>query len=280
MSQFISLNQLEIIAEDAFLPALSSAALYGRGVFTTVAVYNSEPFQWKKHWERLIENSEKIRLNLSEYNQNDVKQNLARVIEKNKLAHSRARLTFFDEAPTKLWQTSVKRSTSLLIITGELPSVSDNLSLAISDFRINSTAPLAGVKSCNYLDNVLSLENAKDKGFDEAIRLNERGEVVSASMANIFWIKDGEIITPSLETGCLRGTTRSFVLENFTVKQKKANLAELDDADEIFLTSAGIGIANVKSFYKRTFVGEITNHIKEEFLRCCYSDLPIANTSL
>jgi branched-subunit amino acid aminotransferase/4-amino-4-deoxychorismate lyase len=280
MSQFISLNQLEIIAEDAFLPALSSAALYGRGVFTTVAVYNSEPFQWKKHWERLIENSEKIRLNLSEYNQNDVKQNLARVIEKNKLTHSRARLTFFDEAPTKLWQARLKRSTSLLIITGELPSVSDNLSLAISDFRINSTAPLAGVKSCNYLDNVLSLENAKDKGFDEAIRLNERGEVVSASMANIFWIKDREIITPSLETGCLRGTTRSFVLENFTVKEKKANLAELDDADEIFLTSTGIGIANVKSFNKRTFVCETTNHIKEEFLRCCYSGLSVNKTSL
>jgi len=266
MSQFVSLNQREIIAEDAFLPAISSAVFYGRGIFTTVAVYNREPFQWKKHWERLIENSEKIRLDLSEYDEDNVKQNLVRVVEKNKLTHSRARLTFFDESPAKIWQTRLKRKISLLIMTGELPAVSDNLSLTISDFRINSTAPLAGVKSCNYLENILSLENAKEKGFDEAIRLNERGEVVSASMANIFWIKDGEIITTSLETGCLRGTTRSFVLENFTVKEKKASLDELINADEIFLTSAGIGIAKVKRFNGKDFNGKTVEEIQSEFL--------------
>jgi branched-chain amino acid aminotransferase len=273
MFLFVSLNNREIFAENAFLPALSSAALYGRGVFTTVAVYNREPFQWKKHWERLIENSEKIRLDLSEYDEDNVKQNLVRVVEKNKLTHSRARLTFFDESPNKYWQTKLKRTTTLLIIAGELPAVSDNLNLTISDFRTNSTSPLAGVKSCNYLENILSLENAKEKGFDEAIRLNERGEVVSTSMANIFWVQDGEIITPSLETGCLSGTTRSFVLENFTVKEKKASLDELINADEIFLTSAGIGIAKVKRFNGKVFNSETVEQIQSEFF--CRTNLKV-----
>jgi branched-subunit amino acid aminotransferase/4-amino-4-deoxychorismate lyase len=280
MSQFVIFNKQLCAAEDAFLPAVSSAVFYSRGVFTTVAIYNSEPFQWKKHWARLIKNSEKLKLDLSEFSEESVKQNLVQVIGKNKLKSGRARLTFFDESPNKLWQTTLKRATSFLITTGELRSVSDNLSLMISDFQVNSTSPLAGVKSCNYLENILSLEDAKNKGFDEAVRLNVNGEIVSVSMANIFWVKGGELFTPSLKTGCLSGTTRSFVLENFSVKETEANLATLRDADEIFLTSTGIGIANVKSFDKKNFAGEITNYINEKFLRRCYLDLSINNTSL
>lgn len=267
MSQFVSLNQQVSIAEDAYLPAISSAMFYGRGIFTTVAIYNSEPFQWKKHWTRLIENSKKIKLDLCEYDADNVKQNLAQVIEQNKLISARARLTFFDESPNKLWQPALKRTTSLLIITGKSLSVLTSLNLTISDFRINSTSPLTGVKSCNYLENILSFENAKDKGFDEAIRLNESGEIVSASMANVFWIKNKEILTPSLETGCLKGTTRSFVMENFTVKEKKASIDELINADEIFLTSAGIGIAKVKEFNKKTFNSKTIEKIQAEFFR-------------
>jgi len=265
MSQFVSLNQQVSVAEEAYLPAISSAVFYGRGIFTTVAIYNSEPFQWKKHWARLIENSKKIKLDLSEYDAHSVKQNLAQVIEQNKLTSARARLTFFDESPNKLWQTTLKRATSFLIITGKSLSVPASLNLTISDFRINSTSPLAGVKSCNYMENILSFENAKDKGFDEAIRSNESGEIVSASMANIFWIKNKEILTPSLETGCLKGTTRSFVMENFIVKEKKASINELMNADEIFLTSAGIGIAKVKKINKKTFNSKTIEKIQAEF---------------
>jgi len=52
----------------------------------------------------------------------------------------------------------------------------------------------------NYLDNVLSWEEAHARDFDEAVRLNERGEVVSATMANIFWVKDGAVHTPAPST--------------------------------------------------------------------------------
>ncbi len=102
------------------------------------------------------------------------------------------------------------------------------------------------MKSCNYLENILALEDAKAKNFDETVRLNEKGEIVSACMANIFWKKNGAIYTPSLETGCLNGTTREFILENFKVAETKAQLKALKKADEIFLTSAGIGVVNCK----------------------------------
>jgi hypothetical protein len=63
-----------------------------------------------------------------------------------------------------------------------------------------------------------------------------------------FWKKNDAIYTPNLEAGCLKGTTRDFILENFAVEERASNLSELCEADEIFLTSAGIGIvaANLK----------------------------------
>ena len=242
MHNFVGFNNQIIPAETAFLSAISSAALYGKGIFTTVAIYNSKPFLWEKHWRRLTENSQKIGICLSEFSEEVAGNQLSEIIKKNNFTRGRGRLTFFDESHTSLWQTNSKRKTNLLIQTGDFRKIKNNLCLTVSPFRVNSTSPLVGVKSCNYLENIVSLEDAKVKGFDEAIRLNEKGEIVSACLANLFWKKGGAIFTPSLETGCLKGTTREFVLENFTVEERKAELIELKKADEFFLTSAGIGV--------------------------------------
>lgn len=242
MHKFVFYNHKILPAENAFLSAASSAALYGRGIFTTVSVHDFVPFLWEKHWRRLTGNARKIKVDLAGFSEESVKKSLSKIIEKNDLARGRARLTFFDESPTSVWQTNQKNRTNLLIQTAEFRPAPEKFRLTVSPFRINSMSPLAGVKSCNYLENILALDNVKVKGFDEAVRLNEKDEIVSACLANIFWKKNDAIYTPALETGCLEGTTRSFVLENFTVEERTSSLTELHEADEIFLTSAGIGI--------------------------------------
>jgi len=269
MHKFVSFNQEIIFTKDAFLPAISSASFYGKGIFTTIAIYNAKPFRWEKHWQRLVVNAEIVGIDLSEFDEENVKKSLSEIIEKNKLANARARITFFDQSPNKVWQIEPKRRTDFLIVTADFRAVSENFCLTVSPFPVNSTSPLTGVKSCNYLENLLAFEDVKAKGFDEAIRLNERNEVVSALMANIFWTKNGEVFTPSLQTGCMNGTTRSFILENFSVKETKANLAEVKNADEIFLTSSGIEVAEVKTLDEQIFKGEIINRIQMEFSRQC-----------
>ena len=247
MHKFVSFNRQILPAENAFLAAASSAALYGRGIFTTVAIHDSTAFLWEKHWRRLTANGQKIGIDLAGFSEAKILESLLETIEKNNLTHGRARLTFYDESPSAVWQSGTKHRTNLLIQTGDFRPVPEIFRLTVSPYRINSTSPLAGVKSCNYLENILALEDAQAKNFDEAIRLNEKDEIVSACLANVFWKKDGAIYTPSLETGCLNGTTREFVLESFAeVKERKAGLIELDEADEVFLTSAGIGIVNCK----------------------------------
>lgn len=241
MHAFASFNQKIHSSEEIRLSAVSSAALYGKGIFTTVAIYDGKPFLWEKHWRRLTGNAEKINLNLSDFSEETVRDALSEIVSKNKLGDGRARITFIDESAGGIWSFETNLRTSCLITTADFREIKDS-NLTVSPFRINSQSPLAGVKSCNYLENLLALDEAKQRGFEEAIRLNERGEIVSASMANIFWVKDKKISTPALETGCLAGTTREFLMENFPVREVKTEMNEVREANEIFLTSAGLGI--------------------------------------
>jgi branched-subunit amino acid aminotransferase/4-amino-4-deoxychorismate lyase len=240
-------------ADEALIPAVSAAAMYGRGLFTTIAVYNGEPFLLEKHWRRLDDNADKLGVNL-ETSFDQIEMWLRDLIAKNKLSDGRARVTLFDSARSGPWVRSSKTRTDVVIITGEKVERPNTPRLTISAYIVNSRSPLAGIKSCNYLEHLMAYKDAKQRGFDEAIRLDERGEVTSAAMANIFWLCDDKLYTPSLETGCLAGTTREFILENLVVREVCIGLGELLAADAVFLSSAGVGIRPVASIDDKEFV--------------------------
>ncbi len=234
------------------LSAISSAALFGKGVFTTIAIDNSEPFLWPKHWRRLTENANRLGIDLSDFSSELVRLSLTDIIKKNSLRTGRARLTFFDEKPSQIWSFKSPHKTSLLITTAEFRNVAE-VRLTVSGFPVTSASPLVNIKSCNYLENLLAVEEARRRGFDEALRLNERGHITAGCLANVFWLKGNKIYTPSLKTGCLAGTMREFLLENFEIFEVEKPLTNLRKADGIFLTSAGLKIAEVKQFETRIF---------------------------
>lgn len=241
MHKFVSFNQQIFPASETKLSAISSASLYGKGIFTTIAIYDSQPFLWEKHWARLLDNAFRIELGF-DISEELVRTSLSEIISQNKVKNGRARLTFFDESAKGIWAIENNKTTSLLITTDDFRLVSDKLKLTVSPYGVNSISPLVNTKSCNYLENILAFEEANKRGFAEAIRLNEKGEVVSACLANIFWVKNDEFFTPSLKTGCLAGTTREFVLEKYKVFEVAEKLETLQNADAVFLTSAGLGI--------------------------------------
>ena len=86
--------------------------------------------------------------------------------------------------------------------------------------------------------------------------LNEKGEIASASMANVFWVKEGKLRTPARECGCRAGTVRRWVLERSgqKVEEGRWKKEELDGAEEIFLTNARIGIQPVVLWHGKKLV--------------------------
>jgi branched-subunit amino acid aminotransferase/4-amino-4-deoxychorismate lyase len=238
---------------EPMIAALSAAALYGTGVFTTIAIYEGSPFLLEKHWRRLQKDGDKIGLDIDFISFVELESSLNELISANSVKNGRSRITIFDTSSTEIWKTDIKGSASVLITTGDFRVQLEQLRLTFSPYPINSRSPLAGVKSCNYLENLLASKEARSRGFHEAIRLNERGEITSASMANLFWLRDGELFTPTVETGCLAGTTREFILENFECEQAIVERGELSAIDSLYVCSAGLGIRQVKSLDDRSF---------------------------
>ena len=261
MHPVIYLNKVMLEATKARVAPVSSAMLYGRGVFTTVAIYNGKPFLWPEHWRRLSSHAEKLNIEGAGLNERNVGEALRKLCSVNQVKSGRARVILLARSGRDVWRTKKEstRKTDLLIMTGEPQRVSAaGMSLAVSPYRVNTMSPLVGIRSLNYLEQVLSWEEAQSRDFDEAVTLNERGEIVSATMANIFWFKDGTLHTPALSTGAIAGVTRAAVLELagkqfIPAVEGVYELADLTDADEIFLTSASIGVAQVTTFDFRQY---------------------------
>lgn len=249
MHRFASFNRRILPVSDIRLNPISNAGLYGRGVFTTLAVHRGRPFLWEKHWRRLKDNADRLGIGLKDLRESDVFDTLLELIERNGVEEGRARLTFFDGSTDgSLWSGPNGSGTDLLIQTADRREVSEIVSACLSPYPVNSRSPLAGIKSCNYLENLHALRGALRNGFAEAVRCNERNEVASFCTANMFWLEHGRagLFTPSLKTGCLAGTTRELVLERCGAAEVEKDLNDfLRDAEAIFLTSAGRGVAAV-----------------------------------
>lgn len=260
MHSRVILNNKLMDATRARLPATSQGALYGRGVFTTLAVHNARPFLWTDHWMRLSAHADRARVDRSQLSEEETLASLMELIEANRVRQGRARITLFSSGGVEgLWNIkgsgdAAEQQTQVLIMTADAHEPSaDSLALTVSPYRINQLSPLVGIKSVNYLEHIIARDEARGRDFHEALMLNERGDVVSATMANIFWVRDGALHTPALSTGALAGTTRACILRlaedlGIPVVEGVNELAHIGDANEIFLSSAGLGVSIVTTF--------------------------------
>lgn len=276
MHPVIYLNKVMLEATKARVAPVSSAMLYGRGVFTTVAIYNSSPFLWPAHWRRLKDHAERLDVDSTGLDEDNVGEALRKLVAVNQVKRGRARVILLARSGRDVWKTKKASAlkTDLLIMTGEPQKISAaGMSLAVSPYRLNTLSPLSGIRSLNYLEQVLSWEEAQARDFDEAVMLNERGEIVSATMANIFWVKDGKLLTPTLSTGALAGVTRATVIELagkqfIPLIEGVYELSDLAEADEIFLTSASLGLAFVNTFDFRQYsvvAGSVWSKLSDSF---------------
>ena len=275
MHPVIYLNKTMVEATKARVAPVSSAMLYGRGVFTTLAIYNSQPFLWSRHWQRLAAHAKKLDIDYTGCTEKNVGEALDKLIAVNQVREGRARVIMLARSGRDIWKTRTPgaKKTDLLIMTGESQKLAPTgMSLAVSPYRANTVSPLTGIKSLNYLEHVLAWEEAQSRDFDEAVVLNERGEIVSATTANLFWAKNGTLHTPTLSTGALAGITRECVVELanksfIPLLEGIYEMQDLTDADEIFVTSSSLGVAPVTTFDFRRYSaeGSITTTIANAF---------------
>jgi branched-subunit amino acid aminotransferase/4-amino-4-deoxychorismate lyase len=274
MHRHVILNRRLVEARQARLRAVTAAALYGRGVFTTVAIHSGLPFLWDAHWSRLLAHAERAGVEC-DFGDNEAALLLAHLIEANQVEEGRARVHLLARAVHGRWQLGREegRASDLLLLTADPWPAPEALALTVSPYRVNTCSPLVSLKTISRLEQVMAWDEARARDFDEAVMVNERGEVVAATAANIFWVKHGTLYTPALATGAVAGTTRARVLELASEMAVPASegvhtLHDMAEAEEMFLTSASLGVALVNTFdYHRYVVpvGSIALRLREAF---------------
>ncbi|WP_116473117.1 aminodeoxychorismate lyase [Zobellella maritima] len=145
------------------------------------------------------------------------------------------------------------------------------IALGLCRGRLGSSPLLAGLKTINRLEQVLLKAELEEAGLDEGLVLNEADELVEAVTANLFWRRGQQVFTPDLSRAGVAGTMRSWVIDTLAewgqrVQPVRAGLAALQQADEIWLTNALMGVVPVASLTERV----ITSFPTVRQLQCEY----------
>jgi branched-chain amino acid aminotransferase len=259
-------------APEARVAPTLAGLLYGWGVFTTLRIYDGRAFEFDRHWDRILRHAERARVPVP-IECEQARHALEALITANSAMQGRARVTIL-KGETGSWRGVSEREAEILIFTSsEQPRPKKEIAITISPYRLLSTSQLAGIKQTSMLENLFALEEARGRGFADSVMLNERGEVVATTAANLFWVQGDEVFTPSLATGCVAGITRRIVQEiaarwQLHLVEGSFTVQRLHDAREVFLTSSALEIAIVSSFDKTEYnpkEARIAGLIKREY---------------
>jgi len=272
MDKLIYYNDAIVDSAEVRLAPTIAGVVYGWGVFTNLRIDDYKPLAFDRHWDRLIRHAEKARVAVP--TQGDrAEPALAELIKANSVEQGKARLMIL-KGDAGAWRAEKGRESEFLIFTSpNVQRAGEPLAITLSPYRLLSSSPLAGVKRTAMLENLLAFEEARGRGFSEAVMLNERGEIVSAASGNIFWVEGDELLTPSLSTGCVAGVTRSFIQEiaarvNIYLVEGSYPLQRVLDSTEVFITSSLREIASVASFdFKHYDLSQarVTRNLSREF---------------
>ena len=105
--------------------------------------------------------------------------------------------------------------------------------------------PFGGLKTATYWFNCDALTRARRLQLDETLLFNDRAELVSACMANVFLLRDERLCTPPRSSGCRPGVIREWVIGRRKVEERRLRREDVVNADEIFLTNSWIGVMPV-----------------------------------
>ncbi len=276
---------LQVYANGDFVPqdqAVTSiydhGFLYGDGVFEGIRAYNGRVFRLEEHIDRLYDSAMAIMLDIP-LSKDEMKQAILETLRVNDLVDAYIRPIVSRGIGDLGLDPRKCPVPNVFIISqpwgamyGDL--YDKGLSAVTVTVRRNAPESLSpNIKSMNYLNNILAKIEANQKGGDEAIILDVRGNLSEGSGDNIFIIKNGTISTPQVMNN-LRGITRAAAIEiaqdlGYPLRETDLGLFDLYTADEVFVTGTAAEIAPITTVDGRPVgdgsVGTITKELMQRF---------------
>jgi branched-chain amino acid aminotransferase len=267
---FIYLNGKIVKAAEARIDLYSETLHYGYGVFEGIRSYKTtggetKIFKETEHFERLKNSAQALNLPYP-WNRDELIEATYEVLKLNNFQDAYIRPLVY--APANM-SFSPNTESFIAIEAWEMqPFLGEKLlHVMISSFeRPNPKAFKIEAKATgHYVNSILASQEAKSKGFDEALLKDAEGYVAEAPGANIFMEKNGTLLTPQLGN-ILPGITRATVFEicerlNIPVEEKQISLEEIHDADSAFFCGTAAEIIGISTLDKIPFKKDWTNSI-------------------
>ena len=268
--------------EDAKVHVLTHTMHYGTGVFEGVRAYDGERgtaiFRHTEHLERLKKSAELYYMEIP-YGLDQLREVTHELIARNNLRSCYIRplvyrgygpmgldpLTNPVEVAIAVWEWG-----AYLGDEGKRNGIRAHVS---SWRRISPESLIPMAKACGqYLNSVLAKIEATHAGYEEAILLDQHGNVCEGTGENVFVVKDGVIATPPPSASILGGINRSSVMKiardrGHEVVERNIARAELTLADEVFLTGTAAELVPVREIDDHV-VGEpgpVTRELQDAF---------------
>ena len=264
--QWLYVNGSLVQRDDATISALDPAVVHGRALIETFRSHEGRVFRLAQHFERLCSGAPILGLTIP-LTLRDLEAAVADVLARNEALDARLRLT-----------VSAGAGPNVILTADPLTDYAPELYVrgmhaTIADVLRNETSPLSRIKcAAGLLDGVLARERARKAGFDEAIMLNTGGSVAEATVSNVFVVRKGRLLTPTIECGALLGVTRAAVLDlarasGIEAAEMEVTLDGLRTCDEAFLTNSVMGVMPLTRLEDALIANGDIGHVTQQLSR-------------
>lgn len=248
MTAVVYVNGKIADATHASVPVFDHGFLYGEGIYETLRTYDREPFLFDRHAQRLRRSAELMALDVP-YTDDDLRARVRETVDALPIRGGELyiRILLTRGVGDLSYNPSATPTPTLVIIVKPFTppaekTFTDGIRIALVGVRRNHPRALNPmIKSNNLLNNALAMQEALRHGAEEALMLNQAGELTECSQANFFLIKNGAALTAPLGAGILPGITRAWVIElareiGIQAGESRLTPEDLQNADEAFIT--------------------------------------------
>lgn len=237
--------------KDENVPVLAAhdRALRGDGVFDTALVIGKKIAHGHAHFERLIEHAGLFQIKTG-FSANELLEAAEDLLQENGHTTERYALNVMVTRGTGARGLSIARNfqPNVIMRSSPLPDEFPPIKAVIAQtVRRNEGSPLSQIKSINYGDNILAMMEAEKADANEAIMLNNAGNVACASVGNVFALIDGTLNTPPLSDGAMNGITRALLIDHHGAQEKSLTPDDLQSAEGLYISNSIRGLVDVTS---------------------------------
>jgi branched-chain amino acid aminotransferase len=267
--QYINFNGNIFHEREELLPVTNRGYRYGDGFFESMVMFNKRIPLLDYHWSRIEFTADVLSASLpSKFGFDALESQILDLASVNDaVANARVRLQFYRKG-TGLYlpeDDELGYSITMDKISHSRFEAGEGIKAGMRDDCYKAVSMVSDLKNSSALMYVQAAQFARAEGWDDCILTNHYGQICEALQSNIVIVKGDKMFTPELDSGCVNGVMRSFLLwvTEGAIEEKEIEVDELLNADEIILTNAVRGIHWIREMAGRTYTGKRAHDLTE-----------------